>query len=351
MTTSTGSSARSCSASRPARRKQAGGPPRSATSPRRPPCLVVIVVAGAFLLARGLEPGADQALRARRRSNGQRHVHGVDDRSRTPARTGDRPLGHDPARAPAHGRSPASASSGTGNEIVVTAPEHGARTRARHGSLVSPRPDGSRSSTGRPTRSRRTARPSHRSSRRRSRRRSRSARAPGRRRPASPARERCRVARQPRWPRSDPDQASSRPTAPSVALGASADRPSARFYVLANLLPALSSRDIAHPKEVRDPNAGGPDVTFGFTSTGAVAFRALTKRVAERGQRLSSLGPDVQPALRDRARRPADQRPLHRLQGRIPMGSPRRTARTSPAASRPSPPRTWPRSCATARCP
>jgi preprotein translocase subunit SecD len=79
-------------------------------------------------------------------------------------------------------------------------------------------------------------------------------------------------------------------TAPSVALGVSAVPASARFYVLANLLPALSNRDIAHPKEVRDPNAGGPDVTFGFTSAGAVAFRALTKRVAERGQRLSSLG-------------------------------------------------------------
>ena len=79
-------------------------------------------------------------------------------------------------------------------------------------------------------------------------------------------------------------------TAPSVALGASAVPASARFYVLANLLPALSNRDIAHPKEVRDPNAGGPDVTFGFTSAGAVAFRALTKRVAERGQRLSSPG-------------------------------------------------------------
>ena len=102
---------------------------------------------------------------------------------------------------------PASESSGTGTRS--SSPRR-PRTPPAHGSLVSPRPDGSRSSTGRPMRSRRTAGPSHRSSRRKTPRRSRSARAPGRQRPAIPARERCRVARQPRWPRSDPDQASSR---------------------------------------------------------------------------------------------------------------------------------------------
>ncbi|MGO9499211.1 MAG: SecDF P1 head subdomain-containing protein [Solirubrobacteraceae bacterium] len=71
--------------------------------------------------------------------------------------------------------------------------------------------------------------------------------------------------------------------------GASSTGPSAQFYVLRNV-PVLSDQDITHPQASADPNAGGPDVTFGFTSAGAVAFRALTKRVAERGQRLSSLG-------------------------------------------------------------
>ncbi len=61
---------------------------------------VVIVVVGVFLLARGSNP----APTPRRRQRGHRHVHGVDDRPARPARTGDRPLGPDPARAPAHGR-------------------------------------------------------------------------------------------------------------------------------------------------------------------------------------------------------------------------------------------------------
>jgi preprotein translocase subunit SecD len=73
------------------------------------------------------------------------------------------------------------------------------------------------------------------------------------------------------------------------AYGVGSTGPSLRFYVLRNV-PALSGQDIMHPKATTDPNAGGPDVTFGFTPNGAVAFKALTKRVAERGQRLSSPG-------------------------------------------------------------
>jgi SecD/SecF fusion protein len=79
-------------------------------------------------------------------------------------------------------------------------------------------------------------------------------------------------------------------SAPSVAVGASTVPATARFYVLANLLPALSNRDITHPEEVRAPQAGVPEVSFGFTAAGAGAFRNLTRTVARRGDLVSGLG-------------------------------------------------------------
>ena len=72
------------------------------------------------------------------------------------------------------------------------------------------------------------------------------------------------------------------------AYGVSSAGQSSRFYVLRNV-PALSGQDITHPRVSTD-NSGQPDLIFGFTAHGAAAFTALTKRVAERGQRLSSLG-------------------------------------------------------------
>ena len=72
------------------------------------------------------------------------------------------------------------------------------------------------------------------------------------------------------------------------AYGVSSAGQSPRFYVLRNV-PALSGQDITHPRASTD-NSGQPDLIFGFTAHGAIAFRALTKLVAERGDRVSTLG-------------------------------------------------------------
>ena len=64
--------------------------------------------------------------------------------------------------------------------------------------------------------------------------------------------------------------------------------PTAGFYVLKDV-PLLTGGDITHPQEGTD--AGGqPDVSFGFTSSGAGAFQAMTRSVARRGALVSTPG-------------------------------------------------------------
>lgn len=53
--------------------------------------------------------------------------------------------------------------------------------------------------------------------------------------------------------------------------------------------PALNGRDIVNPSQEVDA-AGQPNVTFGFTAQGRVAFERLTRRIARRG-RAAAIGP------------------------------------------------------------
>ena len=166
--------------------------------------LVVLVVAGVFLLAHGSSPAPVPTA-----------AQGVTITFTASAADPHAPLG------PALDRSVVilrerlgSAVPGTrveraGNEIVVDAPTAGAGERA--GSSPSPSPATSRSTTGRPMRSRRTERPSRPSSSPGIRRRSRSARDQAQARPAIPARGECRVARRSRSPRDASGASSSRP--------------------------------------------------------------------------------------------------------------------------------------------
>ena len=62
-----------------------------------------------------------------------------------------------------------------------------------------------------------------------------------------------------------------------------------QYYVLVDV-PALSSANITHPREVREPQTGAPDVSVDFTAKGATAFEAVTKRIAARGDLVSASG-------------------------------------------------------------
>lgn len=75
---------------------------------------------------------------------------------------------------------------------------------------------------------------------------------------------------------------------PSGYRTANIEDPAARFYVL-KAVPLLTGAGITHPRTSTD-GSGQPDLVFGFTAHGAAAFTTLTRGVAERGQRLSSLG-------------------------------------------------------------
>jgi preprotein translocase subunit SecD len=74
----------------------------------------------------------------------------------------------------------------------------------------------------------------------------------------------------------------------TTAPGGAQD-PSAGYYVLRGA-PALSGKDITDPHQGKDPNARTPDVTVGFTASGAKAFHALTATIARRGSLVSGLG-------------------------------------------------------------
>ena len=109
--------------------------------------------------------------------------------------------------------------------------------------------------------------------------------------------------------------------------------PNAQFYVLRDHVALLGS-DITNPQQSTDSTTSQPDVTFGFTSKGQHEFQAVTKTIARRGDLVSGLGQHLRPALRGRARQPADHRPVDRLQAVSRTASTAPTAPTSPAASR-----------------
>ena len=64
--------------------------------------------------------------------------------------------------------------------------------------------------------------------------------------------------------------------------------PEAQFYVLKDNI-SLKGSDITNPQESTD-TTGAPDVTFGFTSSGAKEFQDVTAKIATRGQTVSTLG-------------------------------------------------------------
>ena len=76
---------------------------------------------------------------------------------------------------------------------------------------------------------------------------------------------------------------------PTGYLPANIESPAAQFYVLKDV-PLLTGADITHPKAGTDPNAAQPAVTFGFTPTGAIKFKDVTRVISERGDRVSRLG-------------------------------------------------------------
>ncbi len=80
----------------------------------------------------------------------------------------------------------------------------------------------------------------------------------------------------------------SLPTSSQPSLIRKESDPSARFYVLKDDV-ALSASDIINPQQSTDAT-GAPDVTFGFTSTGAAGFHRLTRQVANRARQISEKG-------------------------------------------------------------
>jgi SecD/SecF fusion protein len=64
--------------------------------------------------------------------------------------------------------------------------------------------------------------------------------------------------------------------------------PSAQFYVLRDNV-SLRGSDITNPQQSTD-QAGNPDVTFNFNSSGGNKFHAVTAAIARRGQHVSTLG-------------------------------------------------------------
>ena len=96
------------------------------------------------------------------------------------------------------------------------------------------------------------------------------------------------------------------------------------------------------PAAEHRPRRGAPDVTFGFSGKGKNAFQNVTAQIAHRGEPRQRPRPDAQPALRGRARQPADHGPVRSTTSSTPTGSTATTAPTSPAASRSARPRTSP---------
>jgi SecD/SecF fusion protein len=72
---------------------------------------------------------------------------------------------------------------------------------------------------------------------------------------------------------------------PSIAL------PTSQFYVLRDNV-SLFGNEITNPQQSTDPS-GAPDVAFGFNSKGNAAFQKVTGQIAQRGQQISALGPQL----------------------------------------------------------
>jgi SecD/SecF fusion protein len=68
--------------------------------------------------------------------------------------------------------------------------------------------------------------------------------------------------------------------------------PLARYYVLHDNV-ALFGNEITNPEESTD-STGAPDVSFGFTSSGAVKFQKVTAAIAQRGQLVSIAGQSLE---------------------------------------------------------
>ena len=79
---------------------------------------------------------------------------------------------------------------------------------------------------------------------------------------------------------------------PSAAPQSQLSNPNAQFYVLHDHAALLGSQ-ITNPRASTDAT-GNPAVSFAFTTTGAQQFKAVTKRIAARGQLVSS---DAYPIL------------------------------------------------------
>jgi preprotein translocase subunit SecD len=75
---------------------------------------------------------------------------------------------------------------------------------------------------------------------------------------------------------------------PSASQQTTLSSPSAQFFVLRDNL-ALYGSYITNPRQSTD-QSGQPDVRFGFTSAGRSAFQRVTRQVARRGKRVSSVG-------------------------------------------------------------
>ncbi len=65
--------------------------------------------------------------------------------------------------------------------------------------------------------------------------------------------------------------------------------PNAQFFALRDNI-ALRGIDITNPQQIKEPNAGAPGVTFGFSSKGKKAFQEMTAQIARRGSLVSGLG-------------------------------------------------------------
>ncbi len=77
-------------------------------------------------------------------------------------------------------------------------------------------------------------------------------------------------------------QAANQTAGKTVAFGS----PNSQYFVLRDHA-ALSGSDITNPQASTDSSGAGPDVTFGFNSTGATAFQNTTSAIAHRGESIS----------------------------------------------------------------
>ena len=116
------------------------------------------------------------------------------------------------------------------------------------------------------------------------------------------------------------------------------------------------------PKPGSDPTTNQPNVTFDFTEEGREAFQKVTREIALRGADACAGGRADRGDDRRRTPRrssPTASRSCSTARSSRARSSTSRRTRTgstaapgprSPATSRPSRPRTWPRCCGSARC-